>query len=177
MPVIGFGAGIALAKRVTGFRTDPFGAFNFHVEIDGLIVGGFSEVSGLSIETEVERKREGGVNDSEHVYFKSSKAADIQLKRGMADVDQLYGWYAEVAKGKIKRKNGTIYLLDNAGTPITWWDFFESFPIKWTGPTLNAESTAVATESITLVVQRIERSREARLAGTIRSVAGGLAGL
>ena len=33
-------------------RKDPYMAFNFVVEIEGLTVGGFSEVSGLQIETE-----------------------------------------------------------------------------------------------------------------------------
>ena len=33
---------------------NPYTAFNFLVEIQGLVVGGFSEVSGLQAETETE---------------------------------------------------------------------------------------------------------------------------
>ena len=42
-------------------RADPYLGFRFLVEIEGLIVGGFSEVSGLQAETEFEEVREGGV--------------------------------------------------------------------------------------------------------------------
>lgn len=41
---------------VPGYRKDPYLTFNFVVEIDGIAVAGFTDVSGLSIETQVERK-------------------------------------------------------------------------------------------------------------------------
>ena len=40
--------------------------FNFAVEIEGLLVGGFTQVDGLSGEVEVEEYREGGVNGYTH---------------------------------------------------------------------------------------------------------------
>jgi phage tail-like protein len=43
----------------TGNRTDPYSAFNFLVEIDGVTVAGFSEVSGLTTETDVIEYRTG----------------------------------------------------------------------------------------------------------------------
>lgn len=39
---------------------DPYRAFNFLVEMDGLTAAGFSECSGLSTETDVIEYREGG---------------------------------------------------------------------------------------------------------------------
>ena len=44
----------------------PYQTFNFAVEIEGLLVGGFTEVSGLESEVEVEEYREGGVNGFVH---------------------------------------------------------------------------------------------------------------
>ena len=41
-------------------------AYNFKVELDSLVVGGFTEVSGLQVETEVEDYREGGLNNYIH---------------------------------------------------------------------------------------------------------------
>lgn len=41
-------------------RKDPYRGFRFRVEIEGIIAGGFSEVSGLQVETQVEEHREGG---------------------------------------------------------------------------------------------------------------------
>jgi len=34
--------------------------------------------------------------------------------------------------------------------PVMWWDFADAFPVKWTGPMLNASSSAVAVESFEL---------------------------
>ena len=36
----------------TGSRNDPYSAFNFLVEIDSVIVAGFSEVGGLDTTTD-----------------------------------------------------------------------------------------------------------------------------
>ena len=41
-------------------RHDPYAAFNFLVEIDGVVTAGFSEVSGLASEVDVISYREGG---------------------------------------------------------------------------------------------------------------------
>ena len=59
----GSSAAINYGKKAVGFRTDPYTAFNFHVEIDGIIVGGFTEVSGLSMTTRVEPLQAGGNNN------------------------------------------------------------------------------------------------------------------
>jgi phage tail-like protein len=132
-----------------GNRFDPYGAYNFLVEIDGIIEGGFSEVSGLSIQTEVETIQEGGVNDFEHKLPKGSKYTDITLKRGLTD-RSLYDWYRDVVSGTINRKSGSIKLLDHERMPVMEWRFFEAYPVKWDGPTFNAASNTVASESLVL---------------------------
>jgi len=132
-------------------RKDPFLTFNFRVEIDGIVSAGFSEVTGLSMETEIETKKEGGLNDSEHHFVKTTKYPNIVLKKGLTDDATIWNWYKNVAHGKIERKNGTIHLLDDIGKTMRSWDFFEAFPIKWEGPAFNASSASIAIESITLV--------------------------
>ena len=172
MPVIGFSTAAAIAKRVTGVRFDPFMSYNFHVEISGLIVGGFEEVSGLSISTSVKKYREGGRNASEHVFAEYTSFPEIVLSRGMSDIDQLYGWYYDVTQGIVRRQSGTIYLLDDNSVPITWWDFEDAFPTKWEGPSLSAKNNAIATERMTLVHQGLKRSETARLLSAFRTVIG-----
>ena len=49
-------------------RSDPYQGCNFVIEIEGLLVGGFSECSGLEVETELVDYREGGVNDYIHRF-------------------------------------------------------------------------------------------------------------
>jgi phage tail-like protein len=134
---------------VVGKRKDPYGVFRFQVEIDGIIAGGFSEVSGLSVQTEVESIREGGVNDFEYKLAKGTKYTDITLKRGLTDWE-LYDWYRDVINGRISRKSGAIYLIDNEGNQVMDWYFFEAYPVKWEVSSFNATSNTVASETLVL---------------------------
>ncbi|PHP45458.1 hypothetical protein B6V01_004070, partial [Methanosarcinales archaeon ex4572_44] len=79
-------------------RNDPYQSFRFLVEIHGLIVGGFSEVSGLQAETETEEIREGGVNDHVHKLPKITKYPNITLKRGITDSDILWRWHRDMSE-------------------------------------------------------------------------------
>lgn len=134
----------------TGKRSDPYSAYRFKVEIEGIIAAGFTEVSGLSIETEVETIQEGGVNNFQYKLPKFTKYSNITLKRGLMDWE-LWGWYQTVISGNFKRKSGTIYLFDHSGNEIQGQcQFFEAYPIKWEGPTFNAKNSTVASETLTL---------------------------
>lgn len=150
MPVIGWSTALSLWQKTMGSRLDPYFAHRFLVEIEGIIAGGFTDVSGLTIETSVERKMFGGENNIEYKFITGTKYTDLVLKHGLTDHDLIWTWYEDVTNGNIKRRSGTIYLLDSKGMPAMWWDFFEAYPIKWEGPVFNAAQNTVATESLTL---------------------------
>lgn len=138
-------------------RRDPYLNFRFLVEIQGLIVGGFSEVSGLQAETETEEITEGGVNDYVHKLPKITKYPNITLKRGITDSDALWNWHQDVVNGIIMRKNGFIILLDSEGNEKWRWFFERAYPVQWTGPELRADSNTVAVESIELAHNGIKK--------------------
>ena len=132
-------------------RKDPFLASNFLVEIEGLVIGGFSEVSGLQIEIEVERYREGGVN--EYIHHRAGPArypSNLVLKRGLTDAETLWRWQRNVTRGIIERKNGSIVVLDGARQEKWRWNFAEAYPVRWSGPDFRAETATVALESLEL---------------------------
>jgi len=131
-------------------RIDPYMNFKFKVEIDSVIKGGFSEVSGLQVETELEEVREGGVNDHVHKLPKITKYPNLTLKRGITDSDALWKWHQETVQGKINRKCGFIILCDSAGNEKWRWHFVNAYPVKWTGPDLKADSNTVAVETLEL---------------------------
>ena len=62
MTTLGLNAAFTAGTNLLGIRNDPYFAFNFLVEIEGLVSWGFTEVTGLQVETEVEDYREGGRN-------------------------------------------------------------------------------------------------------------------
>lgn len=131
--------------------TYPYGAYRFHVEIEGLVVAGFSEVSGIQSNIEVEEYREGGVNGYIHKLPKLVGYPNIVLKRGITDSDLLWNWYSNVTNGVIKRKSGSVILYDYSGKEKWRWNFTGSYPVKWTGPELKADSNVVSLESLELV--------------------------
>jgi phage tail-like protein len=134
-----------------GERHDPFLSFNFAVEIEGLVVGGFSEVSGLQVEAEVQEYREGGVNEYIHKLAGPIRyPSNLTLKRGITDATALWSWYLDVMQGTIERKNVSVVLMDSAGEEQRRWNFQRAYPVKWTGPDLRAATAEVAAESVEL---------------------------
>jgi len=130
---------------------DPTGAFQFGVEMLGTQVAGFSEVSGIGMETELEEYREGGVNDHCHYFPKGTKYSKLVLKRGVIGANDLWSWYRGCVSGAIKRKTISIILYDYSRTEVRRWSVVDAFPVKWVGPDLKSDSNAVAVESIELV--------------------------
>jgi phage tail-like protein len=142
----------------TGSRTDPYLGFNFLVEIDGITQAGFQEVSGLDASTDNVDYREG--TDPNHVRKLSglNKFTPITLKRGITDTDELWKWRQTVMDGKTERKNGSIVLLDDTGTEKIRWNFSNAWPSKWTGPSFNAATTAVAVETLEITHEELKRA-------------------
>jgi conserved hypothetical phage tail region protein len=155
---LGLNAAAAAAQRFGGIKFNPFNGYNFFVEIEGLLVGGFSAVEGLEFSAEVKTVREGGVNDKEYKLFGQITYSDIVLRQGVTAIDPIWYWYNSTLEGKIKRKNGSIYMLDERGIPNVWYNFYNAWPSKWQGPSLDASQNIVATQSITLVHEGINKS-------------------
>ena len=124
---------------------------SFYVVIDGVAHAVFSEVSGLSIETEVEEYAEGGNNSFVHRLPGRTRVGNITLKRGLIGGNEFYKWYVDVAAGRnIQRKNISLVMFATDGTEVLRWNFLAAYPVRWTGPQFDAASNAVAFETIEL---------------------------
>jgi phage tail-like protein len=132
----------------TGSRSDPFSAFNFLVEIDGVTVAGFSECSGLTTETDIIEYRVGSEDITVRKLPGLKKFTNISLKRGYTNSKELWEWRKKVLDGKTERQSGSIVLLNEARQPALRWNFREGWPNKWEGPTFNAKNNEVAIETM-----------------------------
>ncbi|MBA2616061.1 MAG: phage tail protein [Actinobacteria bacterium] len=128
-------------------RVDPYDAFNFFVELDGIVSASFSEVTGLDSETDVIEYRTGDMRLAVKIpgLHRWSK---IVLKRGLTKNLDLWNWREQVIAGKPERRNGSIVLLSADQTPILRINFRNGWPCKWEGPTLNAGTSEVAIETL-----------------------------
>lgn len=142
----------------TAARVDPYKNFKFLVEIDGVVQAGFSECSGFGSEIEVVEYREGGEPISVRKLPGKVSYPDISLKWGITDSRELYDWHFAAVGGAIERKNGSIILQNELGEERARWNFFEAWPTKWEGPSLNATGNEVAIETLTVACERLERA-------------------
>ena len=131
---------------------DPYFGFNFRVEITGVEVAGFSEVSGLQVEIETEDFREGGLNEFMHKLAGPARyPSNLILKRGLMDSSTLWEWQQDIVQGKIRRHSGSIILLNSAAEEKWRWNFKDAYPVKWSGPDLRGLTNEVAVETLELV--------------------------
>jgi phage tail-like protein len=144
----------------TGQRVDPYGSFDFLVELDGIVRASFTEASGLDSTIDVTEYREGGDNETMRKLPAKTKYSNITLKYGSTDDHELYDWHRQWIKGDpaAKRKNGSIVLLDRTGQERIRWNFVNAWPVKWTGPSFNAKNNDVSIETLELAHEGLERA-------------------
>lgn len=146
------------ASRKSGPPSNPFMSYNFYVEVGGIVVGGFTSVEGLQSKVEVKTVRQGGVNDLEYKLPGQVSYVDLVFKAGITSLDPMWLWYQSSLTGKVKRQNGSIYLLDDLGEPTVSWNFYNAWPIEWQGPSLDAGQNLVASQSFTLAHEGIKKN-------------------
>jgi len=142
---------------MSGARVDPYLSNNFRVEIDGLAVSSFSEVFGLDISVEPVDYREGSdVPNSVRKLPGIAKYSNITLKRGYTQNQDLWGWMKNILNGVIDRRNGSIVLEDQSHNEVVRWNFRNAWPCRYAGPSLRADSSEVAIETLEICCESIE---------------------
>ena len=130
---------------------DPPFAGAFKLEVDGVTIGAFTEVTGLAVQLEVEEIAEGGNNQTTIKVPGRLKWPNLILKRGITDNDSLFKWLAECSEKhghKITKRNGSVTLLNSQHLEVRSWKFHDAMPVRWTGPSFAASATALAMEEL-----------------------------
>lgn len=138
-------------------RKDPFGGYNFAVELDGITRMGFKDCSGLDSSSEVSKYREGTDSTLAQRQIPGLLSfSHITLKRGVTDDSALWEWRDSIAKGTPIRRTISIILRNDQGDEKIRWNIKNAWPVKWTGPSLDAASNALALETLELAHEGIE---------------------
>lgn len=129
----------------------PLPVFHFIVNWGGTQIG-FSEVSGLNIESQVIEYRDGASPEySSRKMPGLKKFANITLKRGIMKSDnEFYLWLNTTKLNTVERRDIIISLLNEEHAPVMSWKVNNAFPVKVEGPSLKATGNEVAIESIEL---------------------------
>lgn len=133
-------------------RRDPYRSFNFHLLIDNVPLGAFSEASGLTAEGDAVDYREGTDRQSNvRKLVGLRKYTNITLKRGYTQDKSLWNWYAAIVRGDPDRRNVTIELMNEAHEVVLRWHAENAWVNKIEGPSMKAAGNEVALESVELI--------------------------
>jgi phage tail-like protein len=132
---------------------DPAVSVCFVVELDDIKLGAFTSCEGLGAEVVLEQREEGGNNDFVWQLPTRVKYPNIKLSRPLTeDTAQVAKWIAKTVGGGKARdataKTGSIRALRVDGSLVAQWNLRAVVPVRWSGPSLNADSPKVATETI-----------------------------
>lgn len=151
--------------------SDPLSGYRFLVTLDAadaylppeqaetvppMPEAGFQEVSGLGGQLEVMAYPEGGNNDHVHQLPVRHSWGRISLKRGITSDMRLWQWYqAGLFQSLGARRDGSVTLLAEDGTPQMTWFFRGGLAVKWDGPSMNAGQSAIAIEAMEIAHEGI----------------------
>lgn len=152
------------------FTTDPLVAQNFFLEVDGKVVSSLVSVSGLDIEVgslKATQVGPDGIQQQVKSLGQRVESPDLQLTRiAPVDVtkDLLWKWFSairndglQVGNREANRKNGSVVLYDTTRTEVARFNFFNAWPTKISTDQLSVDSAEAVKETITLVIERLER--------------------
>ena len=127
--------------------------FRFKVTVDGIDIGSFTSLDGLSAEYTVTPYSEGGENRFEHQLPGPLKYSTIKLTRALYPGSALASWFStfnEKSSRTSATKTAAITATDPNGEVVASWDLYNVYPFKWTGPSFAADGNAVLTETLEL---------------------------
>jgi phage tail-like protein len=137
----------AVRAPANGSTPDPVGELRFALKIPNVMIGMFTECTGLAVEFELMEYREGGENGFAHKLRGPVKYPNILLKRGVTHEDALLKWFFQI-QDIGERPTVTVSLVGPGAQVVRSWVLDGAFPVKWQGPNLNAGSNSVATETL-----------------------------
>ena len=130
--------------------TDPALAIRFHVEVDGVDIGSWTECSGLSAEFEVFEWNEGGNNEFVHRLPGRIKYQNVTLVRAIDhESANLAAWFSGLQRA-VSRKTAAISAYDGNKREIATWNLAGVWPVKYSGPSLSSDGSGVAKETLEL---------------------------
>ena len=128
----------------------------FRVEIDGIALASFSQCDGLEASVDVVEFTDG-TDTLQRKRPGRARYANIVLRHGHVNNDELWNWFKAGADGQVQRKSGSVIVCDDNSVDLFRFNFFEAWPCRWKSLELNADRPGSLVERIEIAVEKIER--------------------
>ena len=139
--------------------SDPALSLTYKCTIDGIIsLGTWTKIEGLGYAYDVTEYREGGVNGYIHKIVGPLKYENVRLSRPVDSDSEMIGLWLAANLIKIIPQTMSISALDSKGDEVTQWNLVNVVPVKWSGPSLAAGTSAVAIEKLEIAHERLTLS-------------------
>jgi len=141
---------------------DLMTTFKFALEVGGVQMGTFRKASGIESESETIEFKEVTKEGKVITRFApgARKYTQITFERRLDGSSDLWSWRKQVEDGDIDkaRRDGSIVVRDSMDKEVARWNFVAGWPCKWTGAELDAGANEIATESVTIAHEGLERA-------------------
>jgi phage tail-like protein len=142
-----------------GALIDPYRAFNFKLEIRGVIEGHFTECTGLGIRVHPIRYREGGTGQVVRAIPGQVDYSEVALRYGLTRSRELWDWFMKSVHGQVERRNVSVIILEpNGADEALRWNLFNAWPSEWRGAPLDALGREAAIEELKLAFDTLDRA-------------------
>jgi phage tail-like protein len=135
---------------------------------------GFAECTGLEATMSVDEYAEGGRNTGMLKFPGRVRHPNIKLRRGVTTSADLWQWHEDFLRGRGRRRDGIIQLVNDTGDVVRSWRFQRGIPARWSGPPMTALGSQIAIEELEiahegLIVRSLGAAGE--IAATVSSIA------
>ncbi|MBA3532175.1 MAG: phage tail protein [Ardenticatenales bacterium] len=152
-------AKVAGGQAMTLLDASPAHRFFVYLEINGLVEAGFTNITGLSMERDVEDFPEGGLNDRIHKLPGRFKQSRVTLKRGVSFSPVLWEWFFKddfAEKMSVKKTNMSIIQFSSYSiVPVRWYNLEDAYPAKWSISDFDAGSAQISIETVEIVYSKL----------------------
>ena len=139
-------------KGLTKNSGDFHLSHRFGLEIDGVTVGGVHKVDGIEFEAEVVEYNDGE-DMATHCRPGVLKPGKIIVERDFSSTKEFYQWRSAVINGRTERRSVSVIFQNDKGDEAKRINFFQCFPAKWHGPSLNSKASGHATEKLEIIFE------------------------
>ena len=140
-----------------GTWTDPYGAFNWRIDIRDKTEARFCRCTGIGARVKAPAYREGGAHAITHRLVGPVEYADVTLEYGLTDSREMWNWMLASIEGRVERINVSVVMLKSDGVTEAYrWDLMNAWPAEWRLGPLDAMGHEVAIAYLTLVYESLE---------------------
>ena len=131
-------------------------SFYFSISLTGAHItadASFQEVSGISVELDMEEISEGGENKFNYKMPAHAKYSNLVLKHGIVAANSDFAAWCIKSVGSdfskpVMPKTLTLFLLNESGDKLMSWDFINAYPVEWSISDLKSQDNSLVIESV-----------------------------